>query len=137
MSNSTLIAASAANSARRGSAVSRRIFIGLGWLVFILFLALPLFIVVSQGLSKGLGAFFSAIFEPDALSALKLTVIAVVISVPLNVLFGVSAAWCVSKYSFPGKSLLVTLIDLPFSVSPVIAGLVYVLMFGAQGLFGP
>jgi sulfate transport system permease protein len=89
--------------------------------------------VVSQGLKNGLGAFFTAIFEPDALSALKLTVIAVLISVPLNLVFGVSAAWCVSKYSFRGKSMLVTLIDLPFSVSPVIAGLVYVLMFGAQG----
>ncbi len=105
--------------------------------MFALFLLLPLFIVVSQGLKNGLGAFFTAILEPDALSALKLTVIAVVISVPLNLVFGVSAAWCVSKYSFRGKSILVTLIDLPFSVSPVIAGLVYVLMFGAQGFFGP
>jgi ABC-type sulfate transport system permease component len=87
---------------------SRRILIGLGWLVFALFLLLPLFIVVSQGLKLGLGAFFTAIFEPDALSALKLTVIAVLISVPLNLVFGVSAAWCVSKYSFRGKSILVT-----------------------------
>ncbi len=137
MSQSSISAASSANAARRGSAVSRRILISLGWLVFFLFLLLPLFIVVSQGLKNGLGAFFTAILEPDALSALKLTVIAVVISVPLNVVFGVSAAWCVSKYSFRGKSILVTLIDLPFSVSPVIAGLVYVLMFGAQGFFGP
>ena len=102
-----------------------------------MFLLLPLLIVVSQGLKMGVGTFFDAILEPDALSALKLTIIAVVISVPLNVVFGVSAAWCVSKYSFRGKSILVTLIDLPFSVSPVIAGLVYVLMFGAQGFFGP
>ena len=137
MSQSSIAAASSANAARRGSATSRRILIGLGWLIFVLFLVLPLFIVVSQGLKNGLGAFFTAIFEPDALSALKLTVIAVLISVPLNLVFGVSAAWCVSKYSFPGKSMLVTLIDLPFSVSPVIAGLVYVLMFGAQGFFGP
>ena len=136
MSQSSIAAASS-NAARRGSATSRRILIGLGWLIFALFLLLPLFIVVSQGLKLGLGAFFTAIFEPDALSALKLTVIAVLISVPLNLVFGVSAAWCVSKYSFRGKSMLVTLIDLPFSVSPVIAGLVYVLMFGAQGLFGP
>ena len=137
MSYSSVSAAASANAARRGSAVSRRILIGLCWLVFALFLGLPLFIVVSQGLKNGLGAFFTAILEPDALSALKLTVIAVLISVPLNLVFGVSAAWCVSKYSFRGKSILVTLIDLPFSVSPVIAGLVYVLMFGAQGLFGP
>lgn len=137
MSQSSIAAASSANAARRGSATSRRILIGLGWLIFFLFLLLPLFIVVSQGLKNGLGAFFTAIFEPDALSALKLTVFAVLISVPLNLVFGVSAAWCVSKYSFRGKSMLVTLIDLPFSVSPVIAGLVYVLMFGAQGFFGP
>lgn len=137
MSQSSISAASSANADRRGSATSRRILIGLGWLIFALFLLLPLFIVVSQGLKLGLGAFFAAIFEPDALSALKLTVIAVLISVPLNLVFGVSAAWCVSKYTFRGKSILVTLIDLPFSVSPVIAGLVYVLMFGAQGMFGP
>ena len=137
MSQSSISAASSANAARRGSATSRRILIGLGWLVFVLFLLLPLLVVVSQGLKNGLGAFFTAILEPDALSALKLTLIAVLISVPLNLVFGVSAAWCVSKYSFRGKSILVTLIDLPFSVSPVIAGLVYVLMFGAQGFFGP
>ena len=137
MSNSTLSASSVANAARRGSPLSRRLLIGFGWLFFIVFLLLPLLIVVSQGLKLGFGAFFDAILEPDALSALKLTIIAVVISVPLNVVFGVSAAWCVSKYSFRGKSILVTLIDLPFSVSPVIAGLVYVLMFGAQGFLGP
>ena len=137
MSNSTLSASSVANAARRGSPLSRRMLIGFGWLFFIVFLLLPLLIVVSQGLKLGFGAFFDAILEPDALSALKLTIIAVVISVPLNVVFGVSAAWCVSKYSFRGKSILVTLIDLPFSVSPVIAGLVYVLMFGAQGFLGP
>jgi sulfate transport system permease protein len=87
-------------------------------------------------LKQGFGTFFSAIFEPDALAALKLTLLAVGISVPLNLVFGVAAAWCVSKYEFRGKSLLVTLIDLPFSVSPVIAGLIYVLLFGAQGYFG-
>ena len=137
MSSSTQRASSVANAARRGSPLSRRLLIGFGWLFFTLFLLLPLLIVVSQGLKMGVGTFFDAILEPDALSALKLTIIAVVISVPLNVVFGVSAAWCVSKYSFRGKSILVTLIDLPFSVSPVIAGLVYVLMFGAQGFLGP
>ena len=114
MSQSSIAAASS-NASRRGSASSRRLLIGLGWLIFALFLLLPLVIVVSQGLKLGIGAFFTAIFEPDALSALKLTVIAVLISVPLNLVFGVSAAWCVSKYSFRGKSMLVTLIDLPFS----------------------
>lgn len=136
MSSSTLSASAAANAARRGSATSRRVLIGLGWLVFALFLLLPLVIVVSQALKNGFGTFVEAIFEPDALSALKLTLLAVVVSVPLNLVFGVSAAWCVSKYSFRGKSILVTLIDLPFSVSPVVAGLVFVLLFGTQGWFG-
>lgn len=110
--------------------------IGAAWSVFTFFLLLPLVIVLTEALQAGVGTFFSAIFEPDALAALRLTLLAVAISVPLNVLFGVAAAWCVSKYEFRGKSILVTLIDLPFSVSPVIAGLVYVLLFGAQGLFG-
>lgn len=110
--------------------------IGAAWSVFAFFLLLPLVIVLTEALQAGVGTFFSAIFEPDALAALRLTLLAVAISVPLNVLFGVAAAWCVSKYEFRGKSILVTLIDLPFSVSPVIAGLVYVLLFGAQGLFG-
>ena len=125
-----------ANATRRGNALGRRLLIVAAWLVFALFLLLPLLIVVSEALKQGFGTFFSAIFEPDALAALKLTLLAVGISVPLNLVFGVAAAWCVSKYEFRGKSLLVTLIDLPFSVSPVIAGLIYVLLFGAQGYFG-
>jgi sulfate transport system permease protein len=125
-----------ANATRRGNALGRRLLIVAAWLVFALFLLLPLVIVVSEALKQGFGTFFSAIFEPDALAALKLTLLAVGIAVPLNVVFGVAAAWCVSKYEFRGKSLLVTLIDLPFSVSPVIAGLIYVLLFGAQGYFG-
>ncbi|AYF89195.1 sulfate ABC transporter permease subunit CysW [Pseudomonas sp. JS3066] len=136
MSSASLTAASSANAARRGSALGRRILIAFAWLAFALFLLLPLLVVLSEALKQGLGTFFEAIFEPDALSALKLTLIAVFISVPLNLVFGVAAAWCVSKYEFRGKSLLVTLIDLPFSVSPVIAGLIYVLLFGAQGYFG-
>ena len=115
---------------------ARLTLIGAAWGVFAVFLLLPLVIVLTEALQAGVGTFFSAIFEPDALAALRLTLLAVAISVPLNVLFGVAAAWCVSKYEFRGKSILVTLIDLPFSVSPVIAGLVYVLLFGAQGLFG-
>jgi sulfate transport system permease protein len=137
MSSSTVSAAQAANAARRGSSSARWVLITLAWVIFALFLLLPLFIVVSQAFKAGVGTFFTAILEPDALSALKLTVLAVAISVPLNLVFGVSAAWCASKYEFRGKSLLITLIDLPFSVSPVIAGLVYVLMFGARGVFGP
>ena len=137
MSATTLTPAAAANAARRGNAFGRRALIGLAWLVFALFLLLPLFVVLSEALKQGLGVFIEAIIEPDAIAALQLTLIAVAISVPLNVVFGVAAAWCVTKFEFRGKSVLVTLIDLPFSVSPVIAGLVYVLMFGAQGWLGP
>ena len=133
--SSTNVAASA-NAARRGASHAPTLLIVAAWLVFALFLLLPLYVVLSEALKLGLGTFFSAMLEPDALSALTLTLLAVGISVPLNLLFGVAAAWCVSKYEFRGKSLLVTLIDLPFSVSPVIAGLVYVLLFGAQGFFG-
>ncbi|MGK9049548.1 sulfate ABC transporter permease subunit CysW [Stutzerimonas chloritidismutans] len=129
-------ASASANAARRGNALGRRLLILAAWLVFALFLLLPLLIVVSEALKQGFGTFFEAIFEPDAISALKLTLLAVGISVPLNLVFGVATAWCVSKYQFRGKSILVTLIDLPFSVSPVIAGLIYVLLFGVQGYFG-
>ena len=135
MSSATL-AAAPARATRRGNPWTRRALILAAWLAFALFLLLPLFVVLGEALKQGLGTFFDAILEPDALSALKLTVLAVFISVPLNLVFGVAAAWCVSKFEFRGKSLLVTLIDLPFSVSPVIAGLIYVLLFGAQGYFG-
>ncbi|MDV7211688.1 sulfate ABC transporter permease subunit CysW [Azotobacter beijerinckii] len=136
MSSITLSAAASANAARRGNALGRRLLIGAAWLVFAVFLLLPLYVVLSEALKLGFGTFFDALLEPDALSALTLTLLAVGVSVPLNLVFGLAAAWCVSKYEFPGKSLLVTLIDLPFSVSPVIAGLIYVLLFGAQGVFG-
>ncbi|CJL27778.1 spermidine/putrescine ABC transporter permease [Streptococcus pneumoniae] len=125
-----------AATTRRGKQTARRLLIGAAWLTFALFLLLPLLIVLGEAFKQGDGTFFTAILEPDALAALKLTLLAVGISVPLNLVFGVAAAWCVSKYEFRGKSLLVTLIDLPFSVSPVIAGLIYVLLFGAQGYFG-
>ena len=125
-----------AATTRRGKQTARRLLIGAAWLTFALFLLLPLLIVLGEAFKQGVGTFFTAILEPDALVALKLTLLAVGISVPLNLVFGVAAAWCVSKYEFRGKSLLVTLIDLPFSVSPVIAGLIYVLLFGAQGYFG-
>jgi len=125
-----------AATTRRGKQTARRLLIGAAWLTFALFLLLPLLIVLGEAFKQGVGTFFTAILELDALAALKLTLLAVGISVPLNLVFGVAAAWCVSKYAFRGKSLLVTLIDLPFSVSPVIAGLIYVLLFGAQGYFG-
>jgi len=104
--------------------------------MFIIFLVLPLTIVLTEALKMGVAHFFDSMLEADAISALKLTLLAVAISVPLNLVFGVAAAWCVSKHDFYGKSVLITLIDLPFSVSPIIAGLVYVLLFGAQGFFG-
>ncbi|WP_339490264.1 sulfate ABC transporter permease subunit CysW [Pseudomonas sp. EL_65y_Pfl2_R95] len=134
MSSQSSAHLSAVGARSKGS--GRRQLIVAAWGVFGLFLLLPLGVVVSAALKQGWGVFFSAIVEPDALSALQLTLLAVGISVPLNLVFGVCAAWAVSKYEFSGKSLLVTLIDLPFSVSPVIAGLIYVLLFGAQGFFG-
>ena len=104
---------------------------------FALFLLLPLIAVFVEALRKGWDAYLAAIVEPDALSAIRLTLLAAAIAVPLNVVFGVAAAWAIAKLDFRGKQLLITLIDLPFSVSPVIAGLIYVLVFGAQGWFGP
>ncbi|MEO8069856.1 MAG: sulfate ABC transporter permease subunit CysW [Acidobacteriota bacterium] len=107
-------------------------------LVFLaLFLALPLVMVFSEAFAKGLEAYRTAVVDPDALSALYLTLIAAGIAVPANLLFGVCAGWCIAKFSFPGKNLLITLIDLPFAVSPVISGLVFVLLFGRLGLLGP
>ena len=101
------------------------------------FLLLPLLAVFVEALRQGLGAYFAGITEPDALTAIRLTLLVAAIAVPLNVVFGIAAAWAIAKFEFKGKSLLTTLIDLPFSVSPVIAGLIYVLLFGAQGLLGP
>ena len=100
-------------------------------------LVLPLVLVFTQALAKGLPAYWAAITEPDALSAARLTLLVALIAVPVNVVFGVAAAWCISKFSFPGKNLLITLIDLPFAVSPVISGMIFVLLFGAHGWFGP
>lgn len=101
-----------------------------------LFLFVPLVAVFTEALRKGWETYLAAIQEPDALSAIQLTLIAAGIAVPLNLVFGVAAAWAIAKFEFRGKSVLLTLIDLPFSVSPVISGLIYVLLFGAQGWFG-
>jgi sulfate/thiosulfate transport system permease protein len=109
--------------------------LGLGF--FALFLLMPLAAVFTEALRKGWDAYLASLIEPDAISAVKLTLLAAVISVPLNLVFGVCAAWAITKHDFRGKQLLITLIDLPFSVSPVVAGLIYVLIFGAQGWFGP
>jgi len=107
-------------------------------LVFLgVFLGLPLILVFVEGMSRGLGAYLRALTEPDALAAVRLTLIAAGIAVPLNLVFGLAAGWCVARFDFVGKSLLITLIDLPFSISPVIAGLIYALLFGLQGRLGP
>ena len=115
----------------------RRSLIGLALTFMFLFLVLPLAAVFTEALRKGLDAYLEALKEPDAWSAIRLTLITAAVAVPLNLVFGVAAAWAIAKYEFKGKSLLTTLVDLPFSVSPVVAGLIYVLMFGAQGWFGP
>lgn len=106
-------------------------------LLFFGLLVLPLVVVLAQGLANGVNAFWQVIIEPDTLSAFKLTLIAVGVAVPLNVIFGVCAAWVITKYQFKGKQILVTLIDLPFSISPIVAGLIYVLLFGAQSALYP
>ncbi|CAM5791409.1 MULTISPECIES: sulfate ABC transporter permease subunit CysW [Brevibacillus] len=102
-----------------------------------LFLVVPLIAVFSEAFSEGIGLFLQAVKEPDTLSAVKLTLLTAAISVPANVVFGVAAAWAIAKFSFRGKNLLLTLIDLPFAVSPVISGLIFVLLFGTQGVLGP
>jgi len=101
-----------------------------------LFLIVPLTAVFTEALRKGFNTYITALIDPDALSSIKLTLIAAAIAVPLNLIFGVAAAWAIAKFEFKGKSILITLIDLPFAVSPVIAGLIYVLIFGLQGWFG-
>ena len=106
-------------------------------ILFFGLLLLPLVVVLAQGLANGVNAFWQVIIEPDTLSAFKLTLIAVGVAVPLNVIFGVCAAWVITKYQFKGKQILVTLIDLPFSISPIVAGLIYVLLFGAQSALYP
>jgi len=101
------------------------------------FVVLPLVVVFAQAFSKGITAYLATLAEPEALSAIRLTLLVAVVSVTLNLVFGVIAAWAIAKFDFTGKTFLITLIDLPFSVSPVISGLVFVLLFGAQGFFGP
>ena len=114
----------------------RWLLIGVALAFLGVFLFIPLAAVFTEAFRKGLGTYFAALREPDALAAIKLTVIVALIAVPANLVFGVAAAWAIAKFDFKGKSVLVTLIDLPFAVSPVISGLIYVLLFGAQGWFG-
>jgi sulfate transport system permease protein len=126
-----------ANLATRDKRWVKYTLLAVGLSYFALFLLLPLIAVFVEALRKGWETYFAALVEPDALSAVKLTLIAAAIAVPLNLVFGIAAAWAIAKFEFPGKHLLITFIDLPFSVSPVVAGLIYVLIFGAHGWFGP
>lgn len=111
--------------------------IGIALLFLVLILILPLITVFTQAFRKGIDVYFAAISEPDARAAIKLTLIAAGVAVPLNLLFGLAAAWSITKFTFKGKNILTTLIDLPFAISPVIAGLIFILLFGARGMFGP
>jgi sulfate/thiosulfate transport system permease protein len=117
--------------------LSQALLIG-GALAFLgFFLALPLIAVFAEALKAGIGAFAEAIQTPDALASIRLTLIIAAISVPLNMVFGIAASWAITKFDFSGKALLITLIDLPFSISPVVSGLIFVLLFGANGVLGP
>ncbi|CCG09837.1 sulfate ABC transporter permease subunit CysW [Pararhodospirillum photometricum] len=116
---------------------AQRVLIGLAVTFLVLILLSPLIAVFYEALRQGWSAYVKGITDPDALAAIRLTVLVALISVPLNLVFGLAAAWAVAKFEFPGKSLLITLIDLPFSISPVIAGLIYILMYGAHGVLGP
>ncbi len=111
------------------------ILLALGWLALIILL--PLFAVFAQAFERGVAPFWTAVVQPDALAAIKLTLLTAIVVVPVNAVFGIAAAWAVAKHDFRGRDLLVSLIDLPFSVSPVVAGLMFVLLFGANGWFGP
>ncbi len=115
----------------------RGLLLGVAFAFLFLFLFVPLAAVFYEALRKGVGVYLAAVSDPYALSAIRLTLASVALAVPLNMLFGVAAAWAIAKFEFRGKSVLITLIDLPFAVSPVIAGLIYVLLFGAQGWLGP
>lgn len=115
----------------------RWLLIGLALAFLALFLFIPLIAVFYEALKKGWDVYIAAITEPDALAAIQLTLTAAAIAVPFNLIFGIAAAWAIAKFEFRGKSILISLIDLPFSVSPVVAGLIYVLVFGLQGWLGP
>ncbi len=127
----------AASSSVTEPPIIRRALIGLAMIFLLIFLLLPILIVITSALGKGVAVYFQSISEPIALSAIRLTLVVAAITVPLNLLFGLAASWAIAKFDFFGKKLLITLIDLPFTVSPVISGLIYVLLFGAQGVFGP
>ncbi len=123
--------------ARGESPVVRWVLVAVALAFLALFLVLPLASVFAKAFEKGVSQYWSAVTEPDARSAIRLTLLTAAIAVPLNLLFGVAASWAIAKFEFPGKNVLISLIDVPFSVSPVISGMIFVLLFGARGAFGP
>lgn len=125
-----------ARAGRTESPLVRRILIGTALAFLLLVLVLPLVLIFSTAFSRGIGVYLSAFTDPDALAAIRLTLLTAAVAVPLNTVFGVCAAWAIAKFEFRGKNILITLIDLPFAVSPVIAGLIFVILFGAWGFFG-
>jgi sulfate/thiosulfate transport system permease protein len=137
VSNATLATRQPPVAIRTESRPVRWLLIGLALAFLGLFLALPLAIVFLEAFARGWGRYWDGLSDPDAIAAIQLTLLVAAVAVPINIVVGVAGGWAVAKHEFRGKSWLVTLVDLPFSVSPVIAGLVYVLLFGAQGYFGP
>ncbi len=135
--NARAVRAGLATGATTESVAVRWMLIGVTALFLGLFLFMPLAVVFATAFQKGIAAYFASFDDHDALAAIRLTLLTAAVAVPLNLVFGISAAWVLAKFEFVGKSLLITLIDLPFSVSPVVSGLIYVLMFGLQGLLGP
>lgn len=125
------------SGARKEPPLVRNILLGVALVYIAFFLILPLAVVFGTAFNKGLGVYWKSLSDPNALAAIRLTLLTAAIAVPLNVVFGVAASWAIAKFDFRGKNFLLTLIDLPLSVSPVISGLIYVLMFGAQGTLGP
>jgi sulfate transport system permease protein len=137
MNATQITLSSARNDLRTEPRLVRIVIIAIAVIFLTVFVVLPLGVVFAQAFSKGVSAYFSALSDPEALSAIRLTLLVAAISVSLNLVFGLVAAWAIAKFDFSGKTFLISLIDLPFSVSPVISGLVFVLLFGAQGFWGP
>src|SRR5215471_19097142 len=139
MTNTEIIKRAALKKSERGTEeppLVKWVLIALALAFCFVFLLLPLVNVFAQALAKGFAYYWNSLADPDSLAAIRLTILVAAISVPLNVVFGLAAAWGIAKFQFRGKSLLITLIDLPFSVSPVISGLIYVLLYGSHGLLG-
>lgn len=120
-----------------GGRITKPIVLGIVLLISLLFLVVPLVLIVTSGLSAGVGVFFKNLTEPTMLHAIGLTLLTALVVVPINILFGLAAAWTVTKYEFPGRTFLIALIELPYSISPIVAGVAYLFVYGSQGLFGP